>query len=202
MRVLVTAGPTREPIDPVRYLSNRSTGAMGFALAREALRRGHAVSLVLGPVAGAAPQGADVTAVETAREMLAAALAELPRCDAIVCAAAVSDVRPAEASVRKIKRGALRRIDLVENPDVAQELGARRGKRPVAIFALETGEGETEARAKLVRKNADLCVLNGPEAIGAARARFRLLPRTGGVRDLGTIDKASLAAALFDALGI
>ncbi len=202
MRVLVTAGPTREPIDPVRFFSNRSTGGMGFALAREALRRGHAVSLVLGPVAGAPPAGADLVAVQTAREMLAAALAELPRCDAIVCAAAVADVRPAEESDRKIKRGALRRIAFVENPDIARELGARRGTRPMAIFALETGAGEAEAIAKLERKHADWCVLNGPEAIGAAQARFRLLAKQGGVRDLGTIDKAALAAALFDALGI
>lgn len=194
MRLLVTAGPTREPVDPVRFLSNRSTGAMGLAIARAALRRGHEVVLVLGPVALRPPRGARVIAVETAREMRAAVMRELAGCDLLVFAAAVADFRPAKPSRRKIKRGEMRPIRLVENPDIAAEAGRRRGRRPMVIFALETGAGVRNALDKVRRKNADLCVLNAPEAIGARTARFRLVHRNGTIRDLGRTTKESVAA--------
>jgi len=177
--LLLTAGPTREPIDPVRFLSNRSTGRMGFAIAEAAVARGMGVDLVLGPVEAEAGGGVDVTRVETARQMLDAALALLPRATAIVCAAAVCDYRVAAPSASKIKRGGPMRLDLVENPDIAAALGAAKGARPMAIFALETDAGADEARKKLLAKNADLCVLNSPEAIGAEVGRFRLLRRDG-----------------------
>lgn len=198
MRILLTAGPTREPIDPVRFLSNASTGVMGIEIARAALARGHAVALVLGPGTAEPPPGAETARVGTALEMRAAVLRRLPRCDAIVCAAAVSDYRPRTPRSRKAKRGTLRSIALVENPDIAAEAGARRGARPLAIFALETDDAVGNARRKLERKNADLCVLNAPEAIGAARARFRFVFRDGTVRPLGRIAKRDLARRLLD----
>lgn len=202
MKVLVTAGPTREAIDPVRYLSNRSTGAMGFAIARAAMRRGHGVVLVLGPVDGTPPEGAEVERVESAREMLEAALRRLPECGAAICAAAVADFRPEHASRAKLRRGELRSLALVENPDVAAEIGVRRGRRPLAVFALESEGGVDRARAKLVAKRADLCVLNGPEAIGAASARFAIVRRDGSVRELGEASKDDVARALLDELGL
>jgi phosphopantothenoylcysteine decarboxylase/phosphopantothenate--cysteine ligase len=200
VRVLITAGPTREPVDPVRFLSNRSTGAMGFALARAALARGHEVRLVLGPVEAPPPPGAEVTRVETAREMLDAVMKHLPWADAVLCAAAVADYRPARPSARKIKRGELRSLDLVENEDVAAAVGKRKGVKRLVVFALETDEGVARSREKLLRKNADLCVLNAPAAIGADRAAFVLLRRDGTALDLGERTKDELAERLFDEL--
>jgi phosphopantothenoylcysteine decarboxylase/phosphopantothenate--cysteine ligase len=200
--ILVTAGPTREPLDPVRFLSNYSTGAMGYALAAEALRRGHEVLLVLGPAEGQPPVGAEVFAVETACEMRDAVLELLPRADLVLCAAAVCDYRPANTSATKLKRGTLERIELVENPDIAAEVGARRGDTPLVVFALETTEGFVNARAKLEKKNADLCVLNSPAAIGAERAEFTLVWRDGRHRELGEVAKDELARTLFDGLGM
>jgi phosphopantothenoylcysteine decarboxylase/phosphopantothenate--cysteine ligase len=202
MRILITAGPTREPLDPVRYLSNRSTGVNGFALARAARGRGHDVTLILGPVEAQPPVGVDVYGVETAREMLAAVLDFLPDTDVVICAAAVTDYRPVETLTRKLKRGELDALELVENPDIAAEVGRRRGSRPLVVFALETDEGLAHARAKLDRKNAMLCVLNGPEAIGADTGNFTLVRRDGGVRELGEIPKRELASALLDELGL
>jgi phosphopantothenoylcysteine decarboxylase/phosphopantothenate--cysteine ligase len=203
LRVLITAGPTREPLDPVRFLSNYSTGAMGFAIATEALARGHEPVLVLGPVERQPPVDIEVYGVETAREMLDAVLDFLPDCGAVICSAAVCDYRPAKRSENKIKRGSLRSIELVENPDIAAEVGRRRaaGVR-FAVFALETDDGAAHARDKLKRKGADLCVLNSPAAIGSESAEFRLIRADGGVRELGEVAKSELARALLDDLGL
>jgi len=200
VRILITAGPTREPLDPVRFLSNRSTGLMGFALAREAMKRGHEAVLVLGPVPEAPPKGVLLARVETALEMRQAVLDLLPRADVFICAAAVSDYRPVAISDRKMKRGGRLVLELAENPDIAAEVGARRGAKPSVIFALETDEGEENARKKLVKKNADLCVLNAPAAQAAPEAEFTLVRREGPARPLGRITKDALAAALFDEL--
>jgi len=202
VRVLITAGPTREPLDPVRFLSNRSTGIIGFALCREAMRRGHEAVLVLGPVAESPPAGVQLVRIETALEMREAVLDLLPRVDAVICAAAVSDYRPIAVSEKKMKRGGRLVLELAENPDIAAEVGARRGTRPCVIFALETDEGEKNARKKLVTKNADLCVLNAPAAQAAPEAEFTLVRREGPARPLGRITKDALAAAVFDELGL
>jgi phosphopantothenoylcysteine decarboxylase/phosphopantothenate--cysteine ligase len=202
VKILITAGPTREPLDPVRYLSNRSTGIMGLALAREAMRRGHEALLVLGPVPETPPAGVHLVQVETALEMRQAVLDLLPQADAVLCAAAVADYRPVVMSEKKLKRAGRKTIELAENPDIAAEVGARRGKKPCVIFALETDEGEENARKKLVTKNADLCVLNAPAAQGALEAEFTLVRREGPPRPLGRITKTALAAAVFDELGL
>ena len=202
MRILVTAGPTREPLDAVRFLSNYSTGEMGFALARRALARGHEVLMVLGPVEGQPPVGAEVFGVETACEMRDAVLEFLPQVDAICCSAAVADYRPATRSRQKLKREEIDTIALVENPDIAAEVGRRRGTKPLAIFALETEDGVARAREKLARKNADLCVVNSAEAIGAQEAEFVLVGRDGSIRELGRRTKDELADRLLDELGL
>lgn len=176
-RVLIAAGPTREPLDPVRFLSNRSSGRMGFALATEARSRGAAVTLILGPGTGAPPDNCLVIPVETAAEMHREVLRASSGCDAVVMAAAVADYRPAEASPEKHKSGPRRAaagegeapvLPLVPNPDILAGLGARRaagdgepGHPAVLIgFAAETGDPEAEAARKLDAKRCDLVVGN------------------------------------------
>lgn len=175
-RVLVAAGPTREPLDPVRFLSNRSSGRMGFALARAALARGARVTLVLGPGTAPPPPGCEVLPVETAREMRSAVLREAPGCDAALMAAAVADYRPAEPAAEKTKSGKSKdksreaaddgaSLALTPNPDILAELGALRregGAGPAVLvgFAAETGDPEAEAVRKLRAKGCDLVVGN------------------------------------------
>ena len=170
MTILVTAGPTREFLDPVRYIGNRSSGKMGCAVAESALRRGHAVILVVGPVAIALPAGAEVIRVVSAREMLAAVEDNLGRCDALVAAAAVADFRPAEYSATKLKkRGGHRAmsIGLTPNPDILETIAPRKGGRIFAGFAAETDDLVENATGKLVRKNLDMIVANDVTKPGA-----------------------------------
>ena len=171
-RVMVTAGPTVEPIDPVRYLTNRSSGKTGYALARAAAARGADVTLVSGPVALPEPEGVRTVHVETAREMLSAAQEAFATADVAVFSAAVADMRPREAAARKLKKGEadvlLGTIELVENPDILATLGA--AKRPgqvVVGFAAETDAVVANAQRKLSSKHADLIVGN---EVGGGRA--------------------------------
>ena len=169
-RILITAGPTYEDLDPVRYLGNRSTGRMGIALAEAAAARGASVELILGPTELATTaSGITVTAVRSAREMHAAALTLWPDCTSAILSAAVADYRPAEIAEEKIKKSAGElTVRLVRNPDIAAELGA--SKRPDQLligFALETENGVANARAKLERKQLDFIVLNSPRTPGA-----------------------------------
>ncbi len=171
LRVVVTAGPTREPIDDVRFLSNASTGRMGVEIAAEARRRGARVTLVLGPSAEPVPAGVDVVRVETAREMLAATRSAARGADLVVFAAAPADWRPAARVRGKIKKetsGPRRApaLSLVENPDIAAALGAKKGARVHIGFALEVRDGLANARAKRARKRFDAVVLNGPANVG------------------------------------
>ena len=172
MKILVSAGPTREPIDAVRFLSNRSTGRMGIAVARAAAEAGHEVALVLGPTA-LEPPGAPVRTVrvETALEMLAALRAELPAADALVMAAAVADFRPAETAARKLHKGEIGgSLRLVRNPDILAELRPLKGGRIFCGFAAETDDLLASAADKLARKGLDLIVANDVFAPGAGFA--------------------------------
>ncbi len=197
MRFLVTAGPTREPLDPVRYLSNRSSGRMGHAVAAALRDAGHEVVLVRGPVASAPPDGVEVHDVETADEMLAACLEAWPRCDGVFGVAAVADYRPKRRSPDKLKRsGENAVLELVPNPDVLATLARDRGARLAVGFALESREGEAEARHKMLDKGLDVIALNGPEAQGAERARLLLLARDGRRQAVGPAPKEDLARAL------
>ncbi len=160
--VLVTSGPTHEPIDPVRYIANRSSGKQGHAIARAAAALGARVTLVSGPVSLPDPAGCDVVHVETAQQMLEAVASSLPA-DIAVFAAAVADWRTAEQPTRKIKKaGAKPTFELVENPDVLASIGKRKKQRPTLVigFAAETGDASAEARRKLKSKNADWIVAN------------------------------------------
>ena len=163
-RIVVTAGPTVEDLDPARFLGNRSSGRMGFALAQEAAARGAAVVLVAGPTSLDPPAAASVVRVRSAREMHAAVLVEADRADAVIMAAAVADYAPAGgASAVKIEKGGPLVLHLERTPDILADLGRRRGEaaRPVLIgFAAETGDLESRARRKLVAKRVDLIVAN------------------------------------------
>lgn len=164
-RVMVTAGPTEEPLDAVRCLTNRSSGKTGYAIARAARQCGAQVVLVSGPVALDAPEGVEVVRVQTACEMMAAAEKVFPDADIAVFSAAVADMRPAEAAPRKLKKGrddeALATIRLVANPDILATCGARKRSGQVVVgFAAETDDVLTHAKAKLASKNADLIVAN------------------------------------------
>jgi phosphopantothenoylcysteine decarboxylase / phosphopantothenate---cysteine ligase len=169
VRVLVTAGPTREPIDPVRYLSNRSSGKMGYAVARAAAARGHQVVLVSGPVALRAPRAVRVVRVGTAADMLAAVRRHLAACDALVMAAAVADWTPAVYSPSKLKKGqgGARSLRLVPTADILSTLRPRKGRRIYVGFAAETDRLEEESRRKLAAKGLDLIVGNDVTQPGA-----------------------------------
>jgi len=160
--VLVSAGPTAEPVDPVRVLTNRSSGKMGFALAEEAARRGAEVILVAGPVGLGTPFGVQRVDVETTREMYDAVMGALPRATIVIKAAAVSDYRSARAEGEKIKREGREELtlQLVRNPDILRDVCERKGARTVVGFAAETSDVIEHARAKLARKGCDLIVAN------------------------------------------
>ena len=204
-RVLVTAGPTVEPIDAVRFISNPSSGKTGFAIAEAAVDRGADVVLVTGPVALADIDGAQVVRVNTACEMRDAVDGQFDDVDIAVFTAAVSDFRPVTVADKKLKKGiddeALASIALVENPDILAEMGARKQAGQVVVgFAAETDDVEQNAREKLVRKNADLIVGNdvsGGRAFGADENQVLFVTK-GGVRSLPRMSKADLANAIFD----
>jgi phosphopantothenoylcysteine decarboxylase/phosphopantothenate--cysteine ligase len=158
--VLLTAGPTREQIDPVRYISNRSSGRMGYALAEAALRRGARVLLVSGPVAIQPPGGAEVAAVETAEQMREAVLARLPQAGVVIATAAVSDYRPRTQAKQKIKRSGPLALELEPTADILGEVARRRREQVVIGFAAETENALENARKKLAAKSLDAIVVN------------------------------------------
>ncbi len=189
LRLVVSAGPTHEPIDPVRFLGNRSSGKMGFAVAARAAARGARVDLVAGPVSLATPPGVRRLDVESAEEMRRALADVLPGADALVMAAAVADFRPASAQAAKIKKdesGAAPPILLAQNPDLIAEIGEKRSgaKRPVLVaFALETGDDAAVlgyARKKLTAKKVDLVVANAAhQSLGKDENRVAFVSAEG-----------------------
>lgn len=203
-RVLVTAGPTREPLDPVRYLGNRSSGKMGYALAQAAWRRGAQVTLISGPSALSDPVGVEVERVERAADMLACAARHAPDADLLVFAAAVADYRPAAVHPRKLKRElGPPVVTTEENPDVAAEVGSLRKKGSMAIgFALETNDLETNAERKLARKGFDWIVANPAGEPGAGieadANRAVLIAADGSRESLPLQSKQELADVILD----
>jgi phosphopantothenoylcysteine decarboxylase / phosphopantothenate---cysteine ligase len=196
-RVLLTAGPTREPIDPVRYITNRSSGKMGYRLAAAALRRGAEVVLVSGPTAIAPPRGAIVVPVESAEEMREAVLQHLPGATLVIKAAAVADYRVTHPSAVKIKGKQDLTLELTPNPDILAEVARRRTGAFVVGFAAETHEVARHARAKLDAKGVDLLVANdvSQQGIGfdAEDNEVLLVDRWGGERALPRMSKDAVA---------
>jgi len=204
-RIVVTAGPTWEPIDPVRFVGNRSTGRMGFAVAREAFARGADVTLVVGPGTVQPPEGPRLVEVGTAEEMRMAVLEAADDADAVVMAAAVADFRPREAAPSKLKKeGGPPGLELVPTPDILAELGEVKGDRILVGFAAETEEVEEAGRTKLVAKRLDLLVANevGREGtgFGSEENHAAILSRAGDDEPLREWTKAELAAAICDRL--
>jgi phosphopantothenoylcysteine decarboxylase / phosphopantothenate---cysteine ligase len=202
VRLLVTAGGTREPIDPVRYIGNRSSGLTGFAIAEEAARRGAEVTLVTGPSTLADPFGVRTVRVETALQMRDAAEAAFDDADVVVASAAVADFRPAEPSPDKIKKDAApESIALERTPDILAGLGARKGSRVLVGFAAESGDAAAEARRKLVAKNLDMVVANDitTPGLGFDSRRNRVTLVTADAAEaLPEMDKRELARILLD----
>jgi len=161
MNILVAAGPTREYLDPVRFLSNRSTGKMGFAIAETATARGHKVTLISGPVMLGTPPDVTRIDVESAREMLAAVQKELPEHDALIMSAAVSDFRPKIMTCHKLKKTTMPSvIELDSNPDILESIQSKKGERIFVGFAAETDNIFIEAARKLKEKGLDMIVAN------------------------------------------
>lgn len=171
MNILVTAGPTREHLDPIRFISNRSTGKMGFAIAEAAAERGHTVTLIAGPVSLATPPGVKRIDVISACDMLAAVERTLPAHDALIMTAAVADWRPANPSSVKLKKSAMNPLlQLEPNPDILKTIASLKGHRLFVGFAAETGDPTEEALRKLKAKGLDMIVANDVTAEGAGFA--------------------------------
>lgn len=202
-RLLITAGPNREPLDPVRYLSNRSSGKMGYALARAAVRRGAEVALVSGPTGLDAPAGVRVISVTTAAEMRDAILKEYRQCTAVIMAAAVSDYRAAYVAEKKIKRGkGAVELRLEPNPDILRELGEKKNGQWLVGFAAETEDLAANAQKKLRDKNLDMIVANNVAENGSGfdgdTNIATIVDRTGAAHSLPLMSKDELADRIYD----
>lgn len=201
-RILITSGPTRQYIDPVRYLTNASSGRMGKALAEAALARGHQVLIVSGPVGVDYPAAAEVIPVVTTDELLAACAEHFPRCDGLIGAAAPCDYRPVRVAEQKLsKTGQPLVLHLIETPDVVATMGqSKRVGQWVVGFALETEDQHFRAIAKMERKCCDLMVLNGPEAMNAVENRVEIFDRQGAILRTVAGSKETVADAILEAI--
>jgi phosphopantothenoylcysteine decarboxylase/phosphopantothenate--cysteine ligase len=199
-RILITAGPTHEDLDPVRFLGNRSSGRMGYAIASQAQRRGAQVTIVSGPVHLPTPFGVEVVPTRSAKEMHAAVMSRFEQFDVVIMAAAVADYRPERLEAQKIKKDESLKLELVRNPDILAEVGAKRAQRPSVLvgFALETEDLERSARHKLERKAADLIVANEASAgLGGDTNRATLIDAAAATR-LPEMSKRALANQILD----
>jgi len=202
--ILVTAGPTREAIDPVRYISNRSSGKMGYAVAEAARRRGANVTLIAGPTSLTAPAGVALTRITTAAEMRDAVMRALPRHQIVIKAAAVADFAPVAVAEQKIKKTAADELTLklIKNPDILAEIGAADARPFIVAFAAETDAVEEHAREKLVRKNADLIVANdvadGSIGFDSDQNEVLVIARDGSSTRLARADKSVIADRILD----
>jgi len=197
MRFLITAGPTREYLDTIRFISNASTGLTGFEIAREAARRGHQTVLVAGPTSLADPQGVEVVRVTSAEEMLQAVMQHLPESSVVIGTAAVCDWRPSYTFPHKRpKEDGPPVLSLEPTPDILKEVGKRKEGRLVIGFALEDTEGRSKALQKLKRKNMDYIVLNGPQNLGAPEGTYEIIDSKGAIWSLGKLAKTEFASVL------
>jgi phosphopantothenoylcysteine decarboxylase/phosphopantothenate--cysteine ligase len=199
MRILITAGPTREPIDPVRYIANRSSGGMGQGLAAAAIRGGHAVKLILGPVTISMPKAADRIDVETSREMHAAVLREFPHYDLLIMAAAVADYRPKVVHSRKLERGENQTIEMEPTEDILAAVGTiKRSDQRTVGFSLVDKSDLARSVEKLKRKNLDLIVSNPLETMNSPTIEAVFLWPDGRSEELPCRSKPLLADKLLE----
>lgn len=202
-RVLVTAGPTREAIDPVRFISNHSTGKMGFAIAEKAAKRGAEVFLVSGPVSLKTPDGVTRYDVVSAKEMYGKVMELFPKCDIIIKAAAVADYAPEEAFSQKVKKsGDVLELKLAKNPDILYELGRLKGDKVLVGFAMETEKLVENAAEKVRKKNLDFIVANDLNEEGAGFAAdtnvVKLIDREGNIESIPLKTKLEVADIILD----
>ncbi|MGI9428641.1 MAG: phosphopantothenoylcysteine decarboxylase [Bythopirellula sp.] len=198
-RILITSGPTRQYLDPVRYLTNASSGRMGAALATAARKLEHEVIVISGPVEVEYPPGAKVISVVSTEEMLSCARETFDTCDGLIGAAAPCDYRPQHVERSKIaKTGAPLLLELIETDDVVATLGAAKGDRWVVGFALETEDHRLRALAKLERKHCDLMVSNGVEAMDAHDNRVEILAPDGEVLETAAGSKCVVAEKILE----
>ncbi len=200
-RILITSGPTRQYLDPVRYLTNASSGRMGSALASAALALGHEVIVISGPVEVEYPDGATVLSIVSTEEMLGCARETFADCDGLIGAAAPCDYRPLHVEPSKIsKTGEPLLLKLIETDDVVATLGAEKKKRWVVGFALETEDHRLRALAKLERKHCDLMVSNGVEAIDSLDNHVEILAPDGQVLRTAKGSKPQVAEQILDVI--
>lgn len=203
MHVLITAGPTQEPLDPVRFLTNYSTGNMGYAAGKRAVRLGHSVTLISGPVSLKACPGARMVYVQTAREMFIAIKKYIKHADCLIMTAAVADFSPVKYSSSKIKRDkGLTRIDLRKTQDILTWAGRHKGRCVLVGFCMETHALERRARAKMLAKNADMMAANQISPVlspfGRSRTNILLLAPGKAKRWLRDVTKATVARIVLD----
>ena len=199
MRILVTAGPTREYFDSVRFISNPSSGRMGYAIAEEAVRRSHDVVLVSGPVDLPRPKGVEFVAVVNAREMSETVASLFDKCQCLVMTAAVCDYRPARRQTHKLKKqGRPRTIRLQPTEDILMHLGRIKGSRVVIGFAMEDHDHHKNAESKLHRKHCDAMVLNDLGNVGSESGTIEILRADQGWLNPVSGTKAQLAVAIID----
>lgn len=197
MHFLITAGPTREYLDPVRFLSNGSTGKMGYACAAAALQRRHRVTLISGPVSLAAPPSAERISVVTAEEMFQAVRSHFAACDCVIMTAAVSDYRPARrARYKRQKTEDECLLPLVRTKDILAYLGNIRKKQILIGFAVQDRAARAKARRKLLAKNLDAIVLNGPSSFGADQTDMQILTPAGGWEEYPGVNKKKMAGII------
>ena len=200
-RILITSGPTRQYLDPVRYLTNASSGIMGRSLAQAALDAGHQVVVVSGPVSIEYPSGATVIPIVSTEDMLEAAEREFENCDGLIGVAAPCDYRPVRVEDNKIsKTGEPINLHLIETPDVVATLGESKGDRWVVGFALETEDHRFRAITKLERKSCDLIVLNEPSAMDAETNHVEVFDAAGEVVLRSDGNKLDVAREIFAAI--
>ncbi|MBN2473165.1 MAG: phosphopantothenoylcysteine decarboxylase [Pirellulales bacterium] len=197
-RILITSGPTRQYLDPVRYLTNASSGRMGAALAAASVEAGHDVVIVSGPVDIDYPDAAEVIPVVSTEEMLEECLEAFPSCNGLIGVAAPCDYRPMVVASQKIRKtGEPLKLHLVETPDVVALLGAIKESQWIVAFALETEDKRIRALQKLERKSADLIVVNGPNAIHAAETQVEVIDGKGTVLASFSGSKRQVGVGLF-----
>lgn len=203
IKIVITAGPTREPIDPVRFISNYSTGVLGYTIAREAKNRGHKVVLISGPTCLMHPVGVRMVEIETAFQMQQVLWSEFKTADCLIMNAAVCDYRPFKFSTKKLKKGKKDlNIKLVENPDILRSIASRKGKKLVIGFSLETEYVERNAVLKLNKKRLDLIVASkidsGHMPFGYSKISPYIIDKYGRCEKMSNITKQELARKLLD----
>lgn len=206
LNMLISAGPTREPLDPVRFISNYSTGFFGYAIAKEAKKRGHRVVLVSGPTVLAKPKGVRLVPVQTAAEMQKKLNHNFSWCDCVIMTAAVCDFRSARRATSKIKRGTKqeKELRLKRNPDILQGLGRKKGRKLLVGVALETEALKKHAQRKLKQKNLDLIVATQMNSrsypFGPAPMKALILDKSGRQYETKALKKVKLARILLDSV--